>query len=308
MKDLFEQFIKQQEYVERKRKKTIENYRQNFNLLFGFKPDLKLEDLTEETMIDFFEYLDTRERRVGKKMIVRKIKNSSIATIRGKLEVFFRWLVDREHIKSNPFEKIPYPEVSYTSKEAFTKEEFDKIFINIVRDIKWVNDFLRKRNTAMIMTLVLTGIRREELLELKLSDIDWKNKKITIRDETSKSKRTRTIPMSPDLRPFLEDYLITRTNKKNSFLWVNGRDEKFTEHGWKHLVKKLKEETETNFRTHRFRHTFACNYYRQRKDPVGLQKMMGHQDIKTTFKVYLRSIDDDDLTKEMNKFKISKFY
>src|SRR3989338_2565106 len=111
--DLHEMFIKQQLNVVGNTPATIKNLRANFQLLLKFKPDLTLEDLTEKTLAEFFEFLNTRERKVGKEYLVRSYKNSSLATVRGKLNTFFKWLIERDYLKSSPFEKMPFPEVSY---------------------------------------------------------------------------------------------------------------------------------------------------------------------------------------------------
>lgn len=304
---LFESFIKQSRSIEGHSPVTIKNYSQNFNLLKKFKPDIQLDDLTSEFITNFFDFLRTRERKVGGGFIVRDLKNSSVATVRGKLSAFFEWLVKNEYLKANPFNGIKYPDVSYTDKRAFTKEEFDKIYLAVSRDIPWENQLLRKRNIAFIMVLTLTGIRKGEILGLRPSDIDFKKPDITIRAETSKSKRTRSIPITQELMLYLKEYLALVGEYTAESLWVSSNNNhSFTEHGLKHFVNHLNAVTGINCHIHRFRHTFAVNYYRQTHDIVGLQRLMGHRDFNMTLK-YLRSLSDDDIAAQMSKFKLARF-
>jgi len=304
---LFESFIKQSRSIEGHSPVTIKNYSHNFELLKKFKPDVQLNDLDAEFIGDFFDFLRTRERKVGNRFVVRDLKNSSVATVRGKLSAFFEWLVKNRYLESNPFEGIKYPDVSYTDKRAFTKDEFDRIYLAVSRDIPWENQLLRKRNLAFIMVLSLAGIRKGEILGLRLSDIDFKNLILTIRAETSKSKRTRFIPMAPELVLYLKDYLALVGEYTAESLWVSSNnDHSFTEHGLKHFVNRLTAVTGINCHIHRFRHTFAVNYYLQTHDIVGLQKLMGHRDFNMTLK-YLRSLSDDDIAVQMNKLKLARF-
>src|SRR5260221_6360017 len=87
--DLHTKFIKYKLHAVGTAHATIANYLINFRLLLLFKPDITLQDLKEDTMIDFLEFLNTRERKVGRQLIIRAYKNSSIATVRGKLSAFF---------------------------------------------------------------------------------------------------------------------------------------------------------------------------------------------------------------------------
>ena len=172
LKYLHGQFVKFKLHGARNAIATIKNYEQNFNLLTQFKPDIQLVDLTEATIINFLEFLNTRERKVGKLNIIRTYKNSSIASVRSKLSGFFNWLVERQYLLVNPFDKIPYPDVAYVDRRAYTVKEFESICYAINTKIKWATLLVKKRNVALIMFLTLTGVRKEELLGLKLSDID----------------------------------------------------------------------------------------------------------------------------------------
>ncbi|PWB39003.1 MAG: hypothetical protein C3F02_01180 [Parcubacteria group bacterium] len=308
---LFEEFIKQRRHAEGYSPVTIKNYRNNFELLKLFKPDLNLTDLTTQTMIDFFTFLNARERKVGtRNNVVRDLKNSSVATIRGKLNSFFNWLLDNNYVAVNPFNNIVYPDFGYTDKRAFTREEFDKIYLAITRDIVWESQLLKKRNTAFVMVFVLTGIRKGECLGLKLTDIDLKQRLLTIRGETSKSRRDKRIPVNPGLIPYLEDYLNERGDYTADALWVSGnQDRPFTEHGLKHFVNRIRRATGINkFHVHRFRHTFATNFYIQSEhDIMSLQRLMGHRNPKTTMSSYLRSFPNEEVFRQMQRFRVAKF-
>lgn len=304
---LHQQFINHKQYAEGHSKVTIEDYKYHFKMLLHFKHDIQLEDLTEETMVNYLTYLNTRERKVGNKHIVRAYKNSTIATVRGKLSAFFNWLVERKSILNNPFNKIAYPEVSYTDSRAFTPREFETICHAVNSKIHWNNLIIKKRNIALIMFLFHTGVRRNELVNLKLTDVDIERRIITIRGETSKSKRTRLIPLNKELIPYLEDYLIFRKEYSTEYFWISGSSNKhFTLHGLKHLTKLLSKVTGINCHPHRFRHTFAVMYYQLTHDILGLMQLMGHKSIKMSL-AYLRSIPDTRIVQQIERISINEF-
>lgn len=304
---LHEMFIKFKYYGERNSVVTIKGHRDTFELFMKFNRKITLVDLTEATIINFLEFINTRERKIGREYVVRQYKNSSIVIIRNRLNVFFDWLLKRGYIKTNPFERIPYPKVSYTDRRAYSQKEFEAICYAVNTTIRWVNLLIKKRNIAIVMFLTLTGVRKEELLGLQLSDIDLFRKFVIVRAETSKSKRSRIIPMSASLVPYLEDYLEHRKTYLTLFFWVSGwLDQPFTEHGAKKFMQQLSKTTKINCHLHRFRHTFATNYYKQTHDIVGLQKLMGHTRLKMTLQ-YLRSLPDEHVVEQIKKITIDEF-
>lgn len=307
VQELHKLFIKYKQHASGTAPATIKKYIQTFRLLLLFKPDISLPDITETTIINFMEFLNTRPRKVGKKLVVRTYKNSSMASVRGGLNAFFKWLFERKYIPANPFHTIPYPDVAYTDRRAFTLRELEVICFAIQNRIKWQSLLIKKRNVAILMFLVYTGVRKEELLGLNIDDLDMERRLVMVRAETSKSKRSRVIPYNEELTCYLEDYLHARKDLLTRKLWVSGtHDSGLSEHGLKHLTKYLTKVTKINCYVHRGRHTFATNYYNMSHDIVGLSKVMGHTSLKMTF-TYLRSLPDDHVATQMNSYSIGKF-
>lgn len=307
LKILHEMFVKFKLHGARNSEATIKGHRYTFELLMKFNRKITLEDLTEATMINFLEFMNTRERKIGRNYVVRQYKSSSMVILRNRLNVFFDWLLERRYINRNPFERIPYPKVLYTDKRAYSQKEFEAICYAVNTTIQWANLLIKKRNIAIVMFLTLTGVRKEELLELQLSDIDLFRKFVMVRAETSKSKRSRIIPMNSSLVSYLEDYLEHRKTYLTLFFWVSGwLDQPFTEHGAKRFMRQLSGATKINCYLHRFRHTFATNYYKQTHDIVGLQKLMGHTTLKMTLQ-YLRSLPDEHIVEQIKKITIDEF-
>lgn len=314
LESLFENFISQVRSMEMKSKQTVRGYVASFNLLQKFmlvtyQRTLMLSDLNKDIMVQFFDYLNTRQRIVGRGVIKTGVRSSTVATYRGKLDVFFEWLKQRGHLKENPFEGIPYPDVRYEDKKYLDKAELEKLLVALDHGMRWENNLVKSRNSAMITICCNMGLRKGELLGLELKDVDFKNGWIIVPGEISKSKRTKTLKMNPDVTFALQSYMAERNARgsKTRALWVsNNDDRKFTEGGFIHFVRRIKKEAGIErFHIHRLRHTFAVNYYSQNKDMLGLQKVLGHTDMDMT-KKYLRGLPDDWTHKDLNSFSLGK--
>jgi integrase/recombinase XerD len=142
-----------------------------------------------------------------------------------------------------------------------------------------------ERNRAIILLLLDTGIRASELCELRLTDVDLKNNRITVMGKGSKE---RTLPISPRTSQSIWRYLKTKADERaGGFLFVTQFGEPMDRD---RLLKSLtiigRRGGVREVNVHRFRHTFAINYLRNGGDPYTLQMMMGHSTMEMV-KTYL---------------------
>ncbi len=302
---LYDEFVDYCKFSRRLRPETIRSYGETFKTFRKVMYEVNSVDgLIPEVMTQFFKRLETRRRIVGKSTEKVGIKDSTVKTYWSKLDVFFQWLLLNKHINTNPLDGRKPPEPIYDDKRALKKEDVCKILGAISMSTK--NPLILRRDNLMVSLLLLCGIRKGELLGLQVRDVDMFNKILTIRAETSKSKKTRKLPINPILYFHLQEYLNERKKHsyKTEYLLVSSKcDGKLTSHGLKHWVERIKRLSGVKFHVHRFRHTFACNLAAKNVGVVSIQKLMGHSDIKMTMS-YLRSIDTENLRDEMNKLSI----
>jgi len=289
LQDLHNEFISMQRNVRRMRETTIKSYEEAFRVFKKLTwDDITPDRLTPDVMTNFFEKLNTRERKVGA-ISKSGVKSSTTRTYYAKLNAFFKWLEKRKIIGMSPFEGIEIPKVKYEDTRYLTKSQVEKIMTTVTVNIGWHNDLIRKRNIAMFYILLFTGLRKGELLGLKILDFDFAGNMLTVRPETSKSKDTRSIPLNHRVMSAVKDYIEVRRGFHSEYLFITERGEAFTEFGLKHLVAKIVKESGIRFHVHRFRHTFAMNMINMGVDVVKLQYLMGHKDIRQT-SVYLRKM------------------
>jgi integrase len=262
------------------------------------------ESLTHDMMNEFFKRIQTRLKKIGRNTLKSGVKDSTIRTYWNKLNCFFVWLQIHGHISKNPLGKVKPPEPVYDDSRALENSDIQKLFAAITLHSQ--NTLILKRDTLMISLLVFCGLRKGEFISLQVRDVDIEKGMLTVRGETSKSKKTRYIPMHKTLMLHLQEYIRER-NKigyKAGFLLVsNNDDSRLTVHGLHHWIKRLSNLSGVKFHLHRFRHTFACTLANKNVGLIKIQKLMGHADPKMTAS-YLRSITTEDLRDDIEKLSI----
>jgi len=140
--------------------------------------------------------------------------------------------------------------------------------------LKACSDHIR----PIVVTALNTGMRRSELFNLRWSDIDFKNRKITV--VNSKNNESRIIPINQTLHEELSN-LYQRAQGEYVFTRKDGRPLKDVKKGFSSALKKAGIK---NFRFHDLRHTFASHLVMQGVDLRTVQQIMGHKDIKMTMR------------------------
>ena len=199
-----------------------------------------------------------------------------------------------------------YPTPRYEDKKFLYRRQIEMIVTSITTN-PWKSLLFKKRNLALVYIAFSCGLRKSELINLKVIDIDIEKKWLRVRGETSKSKIDRFIPINSDAFLQLKDYMDERYKNKyeTPYLFVsNAKDALLTSHGLKHLVEKLKEISGVKFHMHQFRHTFAVNHVAKGTPLAKLQQMMGHRDIRMT-QAYTRCIPTSQMEVDVEKVNLS---
>ncbi|MEK7183587.1 MAG: tyrosine-type recombinase/integrase [Patescibacteria group bacterium] len=269
------QFIRecQDGTLKRRADATMQSYHESFRLLLKLFPVKMTEDLTEGILRQF---LMRGERERG-------WKPGTIISYRKNLAPFFKWCVDRGHMPANPLEAIPTPPLIKNLPEFYSQSEMESIMYHVNMAAK--TDLERVRNVAMFGVMAMAGLRKGELLGLRVTDLDFENGVIRIRAETSKSRTARSVPICFRLRELLERYLREREKHRVETIWLwvsyHGRT-RFTANGLKHLTRHISERSGIRIKPHKFRHTFATQTYMGSSDIIAVQRALGHKEITTT--------------------------
>ncbi len=256
--------------------RTLERYKEvlsHFERLIGKK---KYVEAISRLHIDDYKIARSKES-VGKGKVTRKVAPSTINFEVTVLRSFFYYLMRERGIKiENPcahFKMLRAAKERLKSKpQVYTQDEINRLLAAC-----------NAASHAMYGTLLLTGLRKEELAHLSWDDVDFRHGVIRVRakdDFMPKDYEERDIPMPPDLIPLLKDLpraadWVFPVQNGNRF----GRNE---------MLRRLKRIATrakvSNATLHKFRHTYATRLLEQGADIVTVQHLLGHSDIETTRK------------------------
>lgn len=303
---LFDEFLFECEFSRKLRPETLKGYRAIFATFIKFNPDVSLNTLSSTSVVNFFKILEQRKRIVGKGSVRSGVKKSTIAKYWNKLNCFFDWLLANGHLSRNPFQGMSYPTPTYEDKKFLRKAEIEKILTAILTHSG--NSFTLKRNLVIFYLLLFCGLRKEELLQLQVRDIDFEKRILTIRAETSKTPRTRYLPLHSQLLLHLKDYYKERKHLTTPFLVASSvRDNKLSSEGLKHIVASLKVNSGVPFHLHQFRHTFAVNYLKSSNNVAKLKQLLGHKNISMTL-LYLRCLPTNEMRSDIENMSIDSLF
>ncbi|MDC0389491.1 tyrosine recombinase [Flavobacteriaceae bacterium] len=214
--------------------------------------------------------------------ISKEIKPQTQARIISGLRRFYDYLILEELIDVNPMKNIETPKIGVHLPTTLTLKEIDKMISNIKLTSK-----TGIRNVAIIELLYSCGLRVSELVNLKVSDLFFKESLIKV---TGKGNKERFVPISVLSQEYINNYLneIRKHHKiKKNFedtLFLNERGTNLSRNMIFIIINKLKKQSNINKKIgpHTLRHSFATHLIENGADLITIQKMMGHESITTT--------------------------
>jgi site-specific recombinase XerD len=272
--------------------RTLETYVADIDRFFGFvvsKNIFDVSEITAETIREFLKVLKDS----------KKMRNITIFKVYRELKTLFLFLYREDYINSNPMKTIVPPRVEEKKMRTFTSREISKLLNSFNKE-----DFFGMRNYSIMCVFFSTGIRKTELLNLKITDLNITNDLLRV---FGKGNKERFVPLGRTVRRTLIQYLRMRKeylgDESCKYLFPSRAKRRLTCSGINMLFQKLKKElqlTGEKVSSHTWRHTFAKNYLLNGGDVFSLQKIMGHSDLETT-RGYL-SLNDEEMKLQHAKY------
>ena len=196
------------------------------------------------------------------------------------LSAWYQWMVDEELIVASPMLKIARPMVRTEQIKPFTAEQIEAI-LRAARRSKHP-----RRDEAIVLFLLDTGIRAGELCALKMSDIDTAGRRCMV---MGKGNKTRVMYFGRNAAKALWKYLqeVPREAHEPVFLSDRGlrAGEAFTPSGLFQLIERLGRAANiqaTRCSPHTFRHTFAFLFTQNGGNAFTLKELLGHTSLAMT--------------------------
>lgn len=208
---------------------------------------------------------------------------------------FYNFAIDNELISlhKNPFLKLTLREGK--EKRKVLSDEQIQALEQLLSNDYLLPDILRPRwfILALVKTFRYTGIRRNQLIQLRICDIDLSNRIISLPSHINKNHNYHEIPISDKLLPYLEKLVLEMKRLKRKeqdqlfnlnvisrYTMYRGRD--MTMGQVNHLFRVLSNLLGFKVSPHRFRHTIATQLMRNFDNLYNVKQLLGHSDLKVT--------------------------
>ncbi len=203
-------------------------------------------------------------------LLERGAKPSTVATRHKGLRVFFGWLDEEGEIDNNPMRNVKPPAIPEEPVPILEPDE-------ITRLVKACDGptFEDRRDLAIVMMLLDTGMRRTELSELRVADIDWDDQVAVV---MGKGRRPRPCPFGAKTAKALDRYVRVRDRHRLAelpSLWLGTRGQLSSEGVRQMLERRGRQAGVADVHAHRFRHTFAHQWLSQGGNEGDLMRLTG---------------------------------
>lgn len=270
--------------------RTLEAYEQHLKQFATYIGDVDISQIGTPDIRRYLAWLHTdyQPRRFG-----REAKPLSPKTIHNfwiTLSAFFSWATTEFNL-TNPMKAVPAPRFEDAPVEPFSRDEIEALLkvCEFCRPAETTDRYrftmrraTGKRDRAIILTLLDTGLRASELCALKIADVDQKTGRMTVkhgRAGAAKGGKGRSVFLGKAARRAMWLYLASREDGEDPdaplFLGKFGRS--LTRDTLRQVIASLGEKAGVKkCHPHRFRHTMAITYLRSGGDVFTLQALLGH--------------------------------
>ncbi len=269
MKD---RFIKYLRFEKRLSENTVISYETDLNQFLSFYKEYstsqKIEKVDKRTLRSWIVKLSLSN--LSAKSINRKIAS---------LKSFFKFLVKRDLIKKNPSSHVTSLKTDQRIPTFIKEKDINFLFKNI--DVE--EDCTGQRDLLILELLYGTGIRISELINIKISDINFAKKEIKV---IGKRNKERIIPLHNNAIYQTKKYLqlAEKEGYENQYLLFTKKGEKIYPMLINRIVKKhlstlIKSK---KYNPHLLRHTFATHILNKGGDLNSIKDLLGHSSLAAT--------------------------
>ena len=248
---------------------TITSYSNDINQFFLFlSKEYKIESELSEVN---FQIVRSWIASLLEKGVAPRSVNRKIST----LKTFFKFLIREGVIQESPMLKVVAPK-SKKRLPLFVEEDQIESLLN---GVEFDDGFIGERDKLIIELFYVTGIRLSELINIKISDLNFDNNLVKV---LGKRNKERLIPLSSrivkELQFFIENYKI------DNYLFTNlGGTKVYTKLVYRVVNKYIGKISSINKKSpHILRHTFATHMLNHGADINAIKELLGHANLSAT--------------------------
>jgi integrase/recombinase XerD len=262
--------------------KGLYNLQQMTDVFSAYRKHLDLCDLAPKTKARYWEVVNSFRKWLGKRRPDAGTAQEFLAHLRSKgyrprsvllyyhaLRLFLSFRGIQLNLKLRKPRELP----PYHSQEEI-EALIDQAGIGLYHQKQWH----KERNKAMILAFCYTGIRKQELLNLRVSDINFERRLLFVKQ--GKGRKDRMIPLSERLIAPLQSQCAGKNAREFVFAGLNARSV------YRVVTKLARVRGLDGIHPHTLRHYFATRLIELGVNIRVVQELLGHSDLSTT-SIYL---------------------
>ena len=218
-------------------------------------------------------------------MVGQNISNRSINRKISSLKTFYKFLIKTKQLEESPLLKHQALKVSKRIQVPFSEKEINEV-INKLDDN---DDFESVRNKLIVELLYSTGMRRAELIEIKIGAIDFSNAMLKV---LGKRNKERYIPLLKSVLQTLKIYIEKREDitSDNDYLFITKKGNKIYPNFVYRIINDYFSSVSSKVKKspHVMRHSFATHLLNEGADLNSVKELLGHSSLAST-QIYTHS-------------------
>ena len=272
-----EAFLNYLKFEKRYSSKTVESYKTDILQFFHF---IKLEFELEDAL----QVKNNQVRAFVVQLVNDKRKPTSIKRKISALKSFYKYHQKIGKLKTNPADKINSPKIPERLPKFVEQQKINNLFEEPEKYFK--NTFEGMQEKLLIDVLYSTGMRRQELINLKWSDINFSSNQVKV---TGKGNKQRLIPIGNELVNSLRIFQNTQINQlknipKAAYVFLT-KDGKQLYPNYVYRIVKLHIghcSTAEKKSPHVLRHSFATHMSNNGAKLNDIKELLGHASLAST--------------------------
>lgn len=266
-------FLNYIEYERRYSPHTVASYRNDLDQFCVFLEKEKGNEIQAAQHVEIRNWIvSLMQSNITARSVNRKIST---------LKSFYKFLMRRGIIRKNPLSKVLNPKTAKRLPVFVEQPGIDKL----LNKVEFGEDYNGIRDKMMIELLYGTGIRRNELINLKETDVDFYNAQIKV---LGKGNKERIIPVHRNLSDSIKNFMTQKREligrQETGYLIVQKNGKQLTTTTVYNGVRKyLDLVTTVDKRSpHTLRHTFATHLLNNGADINAIKELLGHSSLAAT--------------------------
>lgn len=267
------QFFDYLAHNKRASKHTVVSYENDLRHFFSFLKN----HLGESVTIKNLKTLEARDFRAWLASRAGQFESSSNARALSSVKSYFRYLEKQNVLANSAIFHLKSPKIKKALPKAVGEEKAQETLAAIARD-----DWMGKRDLALLLLLYGCGLRISEALSLSVADARNKDALII----TGKGNKQRMVPLLPIITEAIDDYLAHRpiAMESDSPLFVGKQGKRLDPAIFQKTLRNLRAQLglPDTATPHAFRHSFATHLLAAGSDLRSIQELLGHASLSTT--------------------------